>query len=69
MPAGEPLAPGAVEVTRRTDRQGGVDRVVYSESPVPGGTPRRPTLEESYTAFLASQGIAAPPDEPEEDAA
>jgi len=69
VPAGEPLVPGAVEVTHRTDRQGGIERVVYSEAPVPGGTPRRPTLEESYAAFLALQGIAAPPDEPGEDAA
>src|SRR6478672_12001914 len=57
LPAGAPLPAGAVEVTLRTDRQGGVERVVYSEAPVPGGTPRRPTLEESYAAFLALQGI------------
>jgi ABC-2 type transport system ATP-binding protein len=69
VPAGEPLIPGAVEVTHRTDRQGGIERVVYCESPVPGGTPRRPTLEESYAAFLALQGVETPPDEPEEDAA
>jgi hypothetical protein len=56
-------------VTHRTDRQGGIERVVYSETPVPGGTPRRPTLEESYAAFLALQGIETPPDEPAEDAA
>jgi ABC-2 type transport system ATP-binding protein len=68
VPAGEPLPAGAVEVTRRADRQGGIERVVYSESPVPGATPRRPTLEESYSAFLALEGVA-PPVEAEEDAA
>ena len=69
VPAGEPLIPGAVEVTHRTDRQGSIERVVYCASPVPSGTLRRPTLEESYAAFLALQGVETPPDEPEEDAA
>ena len=68
VPAGEPLPAGAVEVTQRTDRQGGIERVVYSETPVPGAAPRRPTLEESYAAFLALQGIETPR-EPAEDAA
>jgi ABC-type multidrug transport system ATPase subunit len=68
VPAAEPLPPGAVEVTHRTDRQGGVERVVYSESPIPGATSRRPTLEESYAAFLALQGYESIPN-PEEDAA
>ena len=69
MPAGEPLPAGAVEVTHRADRQGGIERVVYSEAPVPGAAPRRPTLEESYGAFLALQGIEAAPASPAEDAA
>jgi ABC-type multidrug transport system ATPase subunit len=69
VPAGEPLPEGAVEVSHRADRLGGVERVVYREVPIPGAVPRRPTLEESYAAFLALQGFEAPPDEPEEDAA
>lgn len=72
MPAGEPIpagAAGAVEVTHRADREGGVERVVYCESAIPGATPRRPTLEESYAAFLALQGVAARPDPQEETAA
>jgi len=68
VPAAEPLPPGAVEVTHRADRQGGVERVVYSESPIAGATARRPTLEESYAAFLALQGYETVPD-PQEDAA
>ena len=54
VPAGEPLPPGAVEVTHRADRQGGVERVVLSDAPVPGGVPRNPTLEEAYAAFLGA---------------
>lgn len=72
VPAGDPMsagAPGAVEVTRRADRQGGVERVVYCEEPIPGATPRRPTLEESYAAFLALQGIETPLEDPGEETA
>ncbi|HXU45089.1 MAG TPA: ATP-binding cassette domain-containing protein, partial [Thermoanaerobaculia bacterium] len=36
FPAGEPLPPGAVEVTYRADRDGAVERVVWSETPIPG---------------------------------
>jgi len=43
--------------------------VVYSEAPIPGATPRRPTLEESYAAFLALQGFETVPTDPREDAA
>ncbi len=68
IPAESLLPEGAVEVSHRTDRQGGVERVVYHDGPVPGAVPRPPTLEESYAAFLALQGIEAPPDD-EEDAA
>ena len=57
MPAEAPLPAGAVEVTHRADREGGVERVVYCERPLPGAVPRRPTLEESYAAFLALQEI------------
>ncbi|HSK75906.1 MAG TPA: ATP-binding cassette domain-containing protein [Thermoanaerobaculia bacterium] len=57
VPAGVPLPPGAVEVSHRADRQGGVERVVLSDTPVPGGAPRNPTLEESYAAFLVRQGV------------
>jgi ABC-2 type transport system ATP-binding protein len=60
MPADQPLPAGAVEVTRRTDRQGGIERVIHSATPVPGDTLREPTLEESYSAFLALSGVAAP---------
>jgi ABC-2 type transport system ATP-binding protein len=67
LPAELPLPPGAVEVTRRADRRGGIERVVDSPLPVAGGVPRRPTLEESYAAFLAREGIAAPPIEPAEE--
>ncbi len=70
VPAGRPLPEGAVEVSRRTDRQGGIERVIHHPGPLPpGAAPRRPTLEESYAAFLALQGIAAPPDPGEETAA
>jgi ABC-2 type transport system ATP-binding protein len=68
VPAESPLPEGAVEVSHRTDRQGGVERVVYHEEPVPGAVPRPPTLEESYAAFLALQGIEAPPDDAEDAA-
>lgn len=69
VPADEPMPPGAVEVTRRTDRLGGVERVVYSETSVPGATPRRPTLEESYAAFLALQGVDVPLEDPGQETA
>lgn len=59
VPAGAALPQGAVEVTHRADRDGGVERVVYCDGPVPGAAPRRPTLEESYAAFLALQETAA----------
>jgi ABC-type multidrug transport system ATPase subunit len=60
VPAGAPLPAGAVEVTLRADRLGGIERVVFHDGPVPGGVPRPPTLEESYSAFLALQSVAAP---------
>jgi len=65
VPAGAPLPAEAVEVTLRADRLGGIERVVFHDGPVAGGVPRPPTLEESYSAFLALQGVAAPvsPDE------
>jgi ABC-2 type transport system ATP-binding protein len=65
VPAGASRPAGAVEVTHRADREGGVELVVYCESAVPGAVARRPTLEESYAAFLALQGIEAPPGEEE----
>jgi ABC-type multidrug transport system ATPase subunit len=68
LPAGAPLPTGAVEVTLRSDRQGGVERVIYCEDEPSGAVPRRPTLEESYSAFLALQGVAVPADEPAEAA-
>jgi hypothetical protein len=43
--------------------------VVYCDGMVPGAAPRRPTLEESYAAFLALQGVETPPDPQEETAA
>jgi ABC-2 type transport system ATP-binding protein len=69
VPAGAALPAGAVEVTRRADRQGGVERVVHHDGPVPGAAPRQPTLEESYAAFLALQGVAVPAGPEEETAA
>ncbi|HEX6898082.1 MAG TPA: ATP-binding cassette domain-containing protein [Thermoanaerobaculia bacterium] len=68
VPAESPLPESAVEVSHRTDRQGGVERVVYHDGPVPGAVPRPPTLEESYAAFLALQGIEVPPDDAEDAA-
>jgi len=59
LPASEPLADGAVEVTCRADRCGAVERVVYSEAPIPGALPRTAVLEEAYGAFLVLRGIAA----------
>ncbi|HEX4961348.1 MAG TPA: ATP-binding cassette domain-containing protein [Thermoanaerobaculia bacterium] len=66
LPAEAPLPAGAVEVTRRTDREGGVERVVYLErqnGPLPGAVARPANLEESYGAFLALQGIERAPDD------
>ena len=68
VPAGAPLPTGAVEVSHRTDRQGGVERVVHHDGPVAGAVPRPPTLEEAYAAFLALQGIAAPAEDAEDAA-
>lgn len=65
VPAGAPLPPGAVEVSRRADLQGDAERVVYHDGPIPGAVPRPPTLEESYAAFLALQGIEIHPDDAE----
>lgn len=59
VPAGEPLPPGAVEVTYRADREGAVERVVFSETPIEGAAPRPAGLEEAYGAFLALRGLAA----------
>ena len=65
MPADAPLPDGAVEVTRRADREGGIERIIYKDGgligEVPGAVPRPPTLEESYGAFLALQGIETAP--------
>lgn len=60
MPAETPLPAGAVEVSHRADRQGGIERVVYHDGPIAGAVLRPPTLEEAYAAFLALQGIEAP---------
>jgi ABC-2 type transport system ATP-binding protein len=51
------LPPGVLEVSFRADRDGSVERIVYSEAQVPGGQPREVTLEEAYAAFLALQGM------------
>jgi ABC-2 type transport system ATP-binding protein len=67
--AGAVLPEGAIDVSYRADRQGGVERVVHHDGPLPGGTLRQPTLEESYAAFLALRGVAAVPDPPAETAA
>ncbi|MFL6199694.1 MAG: ATP-binding cassette domain-containing protein [Thermoanaerobaculia bacterium] len=61
--AGVPLPAGALEVSCRADRQGDVERIVFSETPV--GQPREVGLEEAYAAFLAQQGV----ERSEEDAA
>ncbi|MES1243321.1 MAG: ATP-binding cassette domain-containing protein [Acidobacteriota bacterium] len=60
MPAGSDLPPGALEVSYRADRQGDIERVVWSESPVPGAQPREVGLEEAYGAFLARHGAPRP---------
>jgi ABC-2 type transport system ATP-binding protein len=59
--SGVPLPAGALEVSYRSDRQGDVERIVYSEIPV--GQPREVGLEEAYAAFLAQQGVEAPQEE------
>ncbi|MFL6194326.1 MAG: ATP-binding cassette domain-containing protein, partial [Thermoanaerobaculia bacterium] len=72
MPAGSDLPPGALEVSYRADRQGDIERVVWSEADllgVPGAQPREVGLEEAYGAFLARQGAPRPALRPEEDAA
>lgn len=56
IPAGDAIPPGALEVSYRADRQGDVERIVYSETPLPGAQPRETGLEEAYAAFLALQG-------------
>jgi ABC-type multidrug transport system ATPase subunit len=59
VPAGTPLPAAAVEVTyRAAEREGEIERVVYSEEPVPGGSPRQVRLEEAYAAFLALYEVA-----------
>jgi ABC-type multidrug transport system ATPase subunit len=68
LPAGEPLPPGAVEVTHRADKSGAVERVVWSEAPIAGALPRTAGLEEAYGAFLALRGVARAVDESEEAA-
>lgn len=60
VPSGVPLPEGALEVSYRSDRQGDVERIVYSETPV--GQPREVGLEEAYGAFLALQGIEERPE-------
>ncbi|HET9228404.1 MAG TPA: ATP-binding cassette domain-containing protein [Thermoanaerobaculia bacterium] len=60
VPSGVPLPEGALEVSYRSDRQGDVERIVYSEIPV--GQPREVGLEEAYGAFLALQGIEEKPE-------
>ncbi|HWM93649.1 MAG TPA: ATP-binding cassette domain-containing protein [Thermoanaerobaculia bacterium] len=57
VPSGIPLPDGALEVSCRADRQGDVERIVFSEIPV--GQPREVGLEEAYAAFLAQQGLRA----------
>jgi ABC-2 type transport system ATP-binding protein len=59
VPSGVPLPDGALEVSYRSDRQGDVERIVYSEEPV--GQPREVGLEEAYAAFLALQGVEEKP--------
>lgn len=60
MPASSDLPTGALEVSYRADRQGDVERVVWSESPIPGAQPREVGLEEAYGAFLARHGAPRP---------
>lgn len=60
VPSGVPLPDGALEVSCRSDRQGDVERIVWSEIPV--GQPREVGLEEAYGVFLAQQGIEEKPD-------
>ena len=62
-PADTPLPPGAVEVTFRSDHRGAVERVVWSQEPIPGARPRQVTLEEAYGAWLAVRGVAPVPAE------
>jgi ABC-type multidrug transport system ATPase subunit len=59
VPSGVTLPTGALEVSYRSDRQGEVERIVYSEIPV--GQPREVGLEEAYAAFLALQGVEEKP--------
>jgi len=67
VPAGEPVPAGAVEVTYRADRSGAVERVVWSETPIPGALPRPAGLEEAYGAFLALRGVVSAPAEKEKE--
>jgi ABC-2 type transport system ATP-binding protein len=63
MPAGSDLPPGALEVSYRADRQGDIERVVWSEADllgIPGAQPREVGLEEAYGAFLARHGAPRP---------
>ncbi|HEX3127091.1 MAG TPA: ABC transporter ATP-binding protein [Thermoanaerobaculia bacterium] len=60
MPAGSELPPGALEVSYRADRQGDIERIVWSETPIPGAQPREVGLEEAYGAFLARHGAPRP---------
>jgi len=59
LPAAAGLPPGAVAIARRLTPAGELRAVVHSQAAPAGGTPREPTLEEAYSAFLAVRGLAA----------
>jgi hypothetical protein len=63
VPAAPPRPAGAGEAPVRADRPGGLEGVVWSAAPPPGGAPRQAGLEESYAAFLVRHGARPGPED------
>jgi ABC-type multidrug transport system ATPase subunit len=55
LPDGLPPPPGATVVGRRVDDDGRPVVTLLSNEPIPEGTPKEPTLEAAYSAFLVDR--------------
>ncbi len=56
LPAALPAPAGALRIGQRAGQGNEAFQVLWSDSPVTGGDPLDPTLEEAYAAFLARSG-------------
>ena len=56
LPAASPGPAGAVKIGQRAGSDNEAFQVLWSKTPVAGGEPLEPTLEEAYAAFLARSG-------------